>query len=326
MRSGLPGPPSATSRATTWRDRPPVSARRLQATICSSAGRSGSPAANSSRAPHRGPTRTRSVPRPRQRPNLQGWLLGVPYWPLDRLFGTVWAYNLIVLLSVVSRRALRLLVAPRARGRPWRRPRRRARVRPRALPGRAVDGHLLGLIAFLLPAMLLALERRRLVWAAIAARRRSRSRARSTSRWVRSLRRSGVCLGAGAATRLVEGGPRGRRRCGVAVARPAARRRRLDRGRRAVVRPGTALLRRAVGFLHARRRRRHRGARLRRLADAPAGAGRALGRPAPARARMVARPLGAAPVRCSRSGANLPLYEPLWRACRRFASPACRSA
>ncbi len=101
-------------------------------------------------------------------PNLQGWLYGLPYWPLQALFGAIWAYDLIVLLSFVLAggfacwwlRVLRL--APGA-----------------ALVGGLVfalapyrvgqsTGHLLGLIAFLLPAMLLALERRRFVWAALA--------------------------------------------------------------------------------------------------------------------------------------------------------------
>ena len=101
-------------------------------------------------------------------PNLQGWLLGVPYWPLGVAFGDVWAYDLVVLLSFVLAggfacwwlRALGLTA-------------------PAALVGGAVfclmpyrvgqsTGHLLGLIAFLLPAMLLALERRRFVLAALA--------------------------------------------------------------------------------------------------------------------------------------------------------------
>jgi hypothetical protein len=101
-------------------------------------------------------------------PNLQGWLLGIPFWPLRRLLGDIWAYNLIVLLSVVAAggvacwwlRALGL-------------------ARSAALVGGVVfalapyrvgqsTGHLLGLIAFLLPAVLLALERRRFVLAAVA--------------------------------------------------------------------------------------------------------------------------------------------------------------
>ena len=101
-------------------------------------------------------------------PNLQGWLLGIPYWPLGVAFGDVWAYDLVVLLSFVLAggfacwwlRALGLAA-------------------PAALVGGAVfclmpyrvgqsTGHLLGLIAFLLPATLLALERRRFVLAAVA--------------------------------------------------------------------------------------------------------------------------------------------------------------
>jgi hypothetical protein len=101
-------------------------------------------------------------------PNVQGWLFGAPYWPLDRLFGHVWAYDLIVLLSVVLAGALCCWWL-RALG----------LSRGAALVGGVAfalapyrvgqsTGHLLGLIAFLLPATLLALERRRLVWAGLA--------------------------------------------------------------------------------------------------------------------------------------------------------------
>jgi hypothetical protein len=101
-------------------------------------------------------------------PNLQGWLLGLPYWPLADAFGNVWAYDLVVLLSFVLAGGfacwwLRSLGLSRSA----------------ALVGGAVfclmpyrvgqsTGHLLGLVAFLLPATLLALERRRLVLAALA--------------------------------------------------------------------------------------------------------------------------------------------------------------
>jgi hypothetical protein len=100
--------------------------------------------------------------------NVQGWLLGVPYWPLDGLLGHFWAYNLVVLLSMVAAggfacgwlRALGL-------------------GRGAALAGGLVfalapyrvgqsTGHLLGLVSFLLPAVLLALERRRWWWAGAA--------------------------------------------------------------------------------------------------------------------------------------------------------------
>jgi hypothetical protein len=99
-------------------------------------------------------------------PNLQGWLLGVPYWPLREAFGDVWAYDLLVLLTFVAAggvacwwlRALGL-------------------SRSAALAGGLVfclmpyrvgqsTGHLLGLVSFLLPAVLLALERRRFALAA----------------------------------------------------------------------------------------------------------------------------------------------------------------
>jgi hypothetical protein len=101
-------------------------------------------------------------------PNLQGWLLGIPFWPLRHLFGNIWAYNLIVLLSVVAAGGVACW---------WLRALGLARAA--ALAGGLVfalapyrvgqsTGHLLGLIAFLLPAVLLALERRRFLWAAIA--------------------------------------------------------------------------------------------------------------------------------------------------------------
>ena len=120
------------------------------------------------RRARRGPTRTRSGRRRAASPNLQGWLLGIPFWPLRALLGNIWAYNLVVLLSIVAAGALTcwwLRALGLARG--------------AALVGGLVfalapyrlgqsTGHLLGLIAFLLPAVLLALERRRFVWAAIA--------------------------------------------------------------------------------------------------------------------------------------------------------------
>ena len=98
-------------------------------------------------------------------PNLQGWLLGLPYWPLARGFGDVWAYNLIVLASFLAAGGLACWWL-RALG----------LARSSALVGGAVfalmpyrvgqsTGHLLGLAAFLLPLLLLTLERRRLLLA-----------------------------------------------------------------------------------------------------------------------------------------------------------------
>ena len=101
-------------------------------------------------------------------PNLQGWLLGVPFWPLGVALDDVWAYDLVVLLSFVLAggfacwwlRALGVSPAPALVG----------GVVFCLMPYRVSQstGHLLGLIAFLLPAMLLALERRRFVLAGIA--------------------------------------------------------------------------------------------------------------------------------------------------------------
>ena len=99
-------------------------------------------------------------------PSLQGWLLGLPYWPLGAALGDVWAYDLVVLLTFVLAGGLACWWL-RALG----------LSRAAALVGGVVfclmpyrvgqsTGHLLGLIAFLLPAALLALERRRFVLAA----------------------------------------------------------------------------------------------------------------------------------------------------------------
>ena len=107
-------------------------------------------------------------PEAKASPNLQGWLLGIPFWPLRHLLGNIRAYNLIVLLSVVAAGGVACW---------WLRALGLARIA--ALAGGLVfaiapyrvgqsTGHLLGLIAFLLPATLLALERRRFGWAAIA--------------------------------------------------------------------------------------------------------------------------------------------------------------
>jgi hypothetical protein len=103
-----------------------------------------------------------------ERPNLQGWLLGMPFWPLERAFGASWAYDLVLLLTFLAAGGftcwwLRSLGLPRG---------------PALLGGalfvlapyrlQQSTGHLLGQISFLLPAMLLALERRRFVLAALA--------------------------------------------------------------------------------------------------------------------------------------------------------------
>jgi hypothetical protein len=100
-------------------------------------------------------------------PNLQGWLLGIPYWPLRAAFGDIWAYDFLVLLTFVLAGCLtcwwlRALEVSRAA----------------AIVGGVVfclmpyrvgqsTGHLLGLVSFLLPALLLTLERRRFLLAAV---------------------------------------------------------------------------------------------------------------------------------------------------------------
>ena len=228
-------------------------------------------------------------------PNLQGWLLATPFWPLRVLFGNVWAYDLVVLLSFVAAGGLACWWL-RALG----------LSRGAALAGGLVfalapyrvgqsTGHLLGLISFLLPATLLALERRRFVWAGARAggdpalgtdpprdgRRPARARLRLGPRSAKGL----VAGGCGRA----RGGGRGDRR-------PAGGRGGLDRGRRALVRTGAALLGGALRFPHARRRGGDRGARLRGLADAAPGGRRTVGGPAAARARALPRPRGAHPL------------------------------
>ena len=50
-------------------------------------------------APWRDPYSFQPVVEPR--PNLQGWLFGLPYWPLEAILGTVGAWNAFVLLSYV---------------------------------------------------------------------------------------------------------------------------------------------------------------------------------------------------------------------------------
>jgi hypothetical protein len=102
------------------------------------------------------------------RPNLQGWLFGLPFWPLERAFGPSWAYDLVLLLTFLAAggftcwwlRSLGLARAPALLG----------GVLFALAPYRIQQstGHLLGQISFLLPAMLLALERRRFILAALA--------------------------------------------------------------------------------------------------------------------------------------------------------------
>jgi hypothetical protein len=107
--------------------------------------------------------------------NLQGWLLGVPFWPLDAAFGPVVAWNALVLLGFVLAggasaawlRALGLPVGAALAG----------GLAFALAPYRVAQstGHLLGLVAFLVPLTLFAFERalaraaRRRLWLALAA-------------------------------------------------------------------------------------------------------------------------------------------------------------
>lgn len=103
-----------------------------------------------------------------RRPNLLGWLLGLPFWPLVAAFGPVIAWNSVVMLSFVLAggvttawlRALALPLGPALAG----------GLAFALAPYRVAQstGHLLGIVAFLLPLALLALERRRLVLAGAA--------------------------------------------------------------------------------------------------------------------------------------------------------------
>jgi hypothetical protein len=93
--------------------------------------------------------------------NLQGWLYGLPYWPVERLFGAVVAWNVVVLLSYVLAggatcwwlRSLGLQRAAALAG----------GLAFALAPYRVMQstGHLLGLMAFLLPLALLGFERGR---------------------------------------------------------------------------------------------------------------------------------------------------------------------
>ena len=157
--------------------------------------------------------------------------------------------------------------------------------------------------------------------------RRSRSRDRSTSRWARSLLALGYAWARVPRRGLVAG--RARPRSCAAVRgdrRPAGRRRGLDRGRRALVRTGAALLGGALGLRHARRRGRDRGARLRGLADAAPGGRRACGRSgAGAGSPCCLGARGASSPACSPSARTCPCTSRSGTPSRRSASRACPS-
>ena len=257
-------------------------------------------------------------------PNLQGWLLGAPFWPLRHLLGNVWAYNLIVLLSFVAAGgspaggcARSGSCAPRpssagscSRSRPYR-------------VGQST-GHLLGLIAFLLPAMLLALERRRFVWAGARARRDPALGADPPGD---GRRRPRARLRLGARAARPTGGRRARR-----WRSPRRRRSRSSRSssparsqRRPLLRPGASATPPSSSDFVTR----GVGAGIEEFVflgwlTPLVGARRAVGGPAPARARLASSASAAVvpvPARARRQPAAL--RAALAGRCRRSASPAC---
>ena len=186
------------------------------------------------------------------------------------------------------RRRAHVLVAPGTRARSRRRPRRRPRLRPGAVPARPVDRP--------------SARPDRVPAAGRAARARAAPVRLGCDRAHRdpaqrpdppgdgsSRPRTRVHVGAGTSRRLVEGGRRRRRRLGGGGHRAAGRRRRLDREWRPLLRPGAALLGRALRPRHARSRSGHRGVRVPRLADPDPRSRRPLGDPASARARGLPR-------------------------------------
>jgi hypothetical protein len=109
-------------------------------------------------------------------PNLQGWVFGLPYWPLEAAFGSVVAWNVLTLVSYLLAGGLACA---------WLR--RLGLPRSAALVGGLVfaiapyrvgqsTGHMLGPVSALVPLALLALERgiqevrqtSRLAWLALA--------------------------------------------------------------------------------------------------------------------------------------------------------------
>ena len=192
-------------------------------------------------------------------------------------------------------------------------------------------GHLLGPVSFLLPAMLLALERRRFVVAAACLVAPSRSPASSTSRSERSRSRSAT---RGRGCRARAGGRRARARRAALVAGLVVDRWAivgLDRDG-PVVRPGRPVLGGALRLRHAARSE----AGIEELVFVgwltPAPRRRRARRdPEAARACRRARSRGAAFPACSRSARTSAGYETVWRRrprARRDARPgarACRS-
>ena len=238
-------------------------------------------------------------------PNLQGWLLGAAV--LAARGGLRQRLGLRPDRPPVlpPRGWLRLLVAADARALAPGGARRRCRLLPHAVSRGAVDRAPAGARG-VSPAGAPARAR-----TPPARRRRARplrppALRPAPPRARRDPPRARLRVGATAEARLVEGRSRRSRRGRGRAGRRALDDRRLDRCR-SLFRPGRALLGRADGLRDPVGRQRRRGARLRRLADAPRRARRAVGGTGPTRARGPARPRGARPVsaRAGREPARL---------------------
>ena len=263
----------APGHALSWPRGAPGTARRRPATTSRPATSSGSSGTSSSTGARPGATRTASSPRSKPRWNLAGWPFGLVYWPLNRAFGAVAAWNLFVLLGFLGAGGLAAL---------WLR--ELGLRRGAALTGGLAfalapylqaqwgAGHLLAWIAMLLPLSLYGVER---------ARRHSRWWLVLAGVALASIPLSGqlhLALGAIAVLRALRVRPPplgGRARPpGARSGSPRRLRRgaRHDRSERALVRAGRALLGGLLRPLLARSARA-RDVRLPRL-DGPAGRAR----------------------------------------------------
>jgi hypothetical protein len=123
------------------------------------------------RAPWRDPYSFQPIVEPRV--NFAAWPFGLPYWPLQRVFGTVAAWNLFLLVAFLGAgafaalwlRELRVRRGPAVAG-------GLAYCLAPYLVGQASAGHLLAWVSMLLPLALFAYERglrRSAWWFALAA-------------------------------------------------------------------------------------------------------------------------------------------------------------
>ena len=266
--------------------------------------------------------------------NLQGWLYGLPYWPVERLFGVVVAWNSVVLLSYVLAggatcwwlRSLGLQRGAALLG----------GLAFALAPYRVMQstGHLLGMMAFLLPLALLGFERGRDGEVALAHARRCGARRRpahgtASPRARRDPLRARLCAVARA------GAPRARRRSDGRRPRGGGRPRRPARGDQRLGRVGRPLAAarwpRLLGRLERLRvapRRPARGVHAARLADAAPGRGGLRGADRAALAAGLPRCSGIGVDRrrpCSRSAPTSRCTSSSGTTSRRSATRASRS-